>query len=647
MKRVLRACWHRSLGLHPALVIAMGLVCFSALVFGLTSVLDKKPAPTGVLHAEQVERLVLPGGSFAPAAQQLDPAALQGAWSTVQLPLTWAAPAASPGQTPAYITWLRIPLQALPVAADGLYLYLPRWQAEGRMAVYADTQLLYRSTGDLVLGGFNQPLWLALDADASQSRPHWLYLRIDSRVGAAGAVSSVWIGPAHVLWPRYQLRRWLQTGVAETLGRFFLGVGAFSLAIWLLRRDDRTYLLFALFTVLWVVRGLRFHWGADPLPLPVPWFGWLSINTGNALLVTWYVFVSSLVPTAPRWPVRALSGLLLASSVVTLPWVSGFAGLHALAPLPYLVTILAGVPSSVLMAWYAWRYRGREGIVAAAIGLLQVPVAAHDWMMQNFYLSPEDIYAWPFSTAGRLLMFSYVILTRFATAVSEVELANARLAERLREREAELAYSYEQLRSAQQRQVLSQERQRLMQDIHDGMGSQLMSALKVAEAGQLTEATMARVLRECIDDLKLTVDSLEPVEADLLLLLATLRYRMAPRLAGAGLHLVWEVVDVPPLDWLDPRSALHVLRILQEGISNILQHSGASTLRVTTTEADGGVLVCLVDNGRGFQAPPAEAAGHGLSNIFRRAQAIGGRVQWDRVAEGNRLRLWLPLHAKR
>ena len=142
------------------------------------------------------------------------------------------------------------------------------------------------------------------------------------------------------------------------------------------------------------------------------------------------------------------------------------------------------------------------------------------------------------------------------------------------------------------------------------------------------------------------MDSLEPVEADLLLLLATLRYRMAPRLAGTGLCLVWAVEDVPPLDWLDPRSALHVLRILQEGISNILQHAGASTLRVSTAEADDGVVVCLVDNGRGFLAPSPEAAGHGLSNMRRRAQAIGGHVRWDCVAEGNRLRLWLPLRVK-
>ncbi|RYY38484.1 histidine kinase, partial [archaeon] len=401
-------------------------------------------------------------------------------------------------------------------------------------------------------------------------RPQLLHLRIDSLANSGGTVSSLWVGEAADLLPRYRLRRMLQAGVVEVMGMSFLGLGGFALAVWVLRRE-RTYLLFALFTLLWVLRSQRFHVGLEPLAIPSAWFGWMTINAGNALLVTWYAFMSTLVPTAPRWPLRALWVLLLLSSALTLPLITSPALIQALAPLPYLVTNLAGIPALLLMAWAAWRYGGREGLVAASIGLLHLPVAVHDWMMQSYLVDPEHIYAWPFSTMARIGMFVYVILNRYVGAVTLAEQSSAMLAERLRAREKELAVSYEQLRNVQQRQLLSQERSRLMQDIHDGMGSQLMSALKVAEAGGLSEAQMALVLRECIDDLKLTVDSLESVEPDLLLLLATLRYRLAPRLHGAGLRLRWEVQDVPALDWLDPRSALHVLRILQEGISNILQ----------------------------------------------------------------------------
>ncbi|WP_010462616.1 sensor histidine kinase [Acidovorax radicis] len=597
-------------------------------------------APT-TLHVQDAQLIRGADGTFAPLPPVLD-VALPSQWESVALPHTWPQSLDLQTGAPPRVTWLQIRLDGLPPTQGGLVLYLPRWQTVGRIAVYGDDRLLYRSGGDVLWNGFNHPLWIPLDGDGLAPRPQMLRLRIDSLANAGGAVSSLWVGQGADLQLRYRLRRMFQTGVAEVMGMSFLGLGGFALAVWLLRRE-RTYLLFALFTLLWALRSQRFHVGLEPLPISSAWFGWMTINSGNALLVTWYAFMCTLVPTAPRWPVRVLLGFLLVSSALTLPLITHPTWIHALAPLPYLMTNLAGIPATLLMAWAAWRHGGREGLVAASIGLLHLPVAVHDWMMQSYLVSPEHIYAWPFSTMARIGMFLYVILNRYVGALLTAEQSNLVLAQRLRARESELAVSYEQLRSVQQRQLLSQERNRLMQDIHDGMGSQLMSALKVAESGGLNEAQMAQVLRECIDDLKLTVDSLESVEADLLLLLATLRYRLAPRLHGSGLQLRWEVEDVPALNWLDPRCALHVLRILQEGISNILQHANASELRVATGEADGGVYVLLEDNGRGFNHHPLNDVGRGLSNMARRAHAIGGWVAWDRLPGGTRFKLWLPL----
>lgn len=599
-----------------------------------------RSSPT-TLHVQTAQLTSGPGGTFAPLPPLLE-TALPTSWQSVALPHTWPQSLDLQTGAPPRVTWLQVRLDGLPATRGGLFLYLPRWQTVGRIAVYADNRLLYRSVGDVLWNGFNHPLWIPLDDKGMRPRPQLLRLRIDSLANAGGAVSSLWVGEEADLLPRYRLRRMLQTGVAEVMGMAFLGLGAFALAVWLLRRE-RTYLLFALFTLLWVLRSQRFHAGLEPLALSSAWFGWMTINAGNALLVTWYAFMCTLVPTAPRWPLRALLGFLLLSSALTLPLITHPAWIHALAPLPYFLTNLAGIPATLLMAWAAWRHGGREGLVAASIGFVHMPVAVHDWMMQSYLVNPEHIYAWPFSTMARIGMFLYVILNRYVGALATAEQSNAVLAQRLRAREIELAASYEQLRSVQHRQLLSQERHRLMQDIHDGMGSQLMSALKVAESGGLSEGQMAQVLRECIDDLKLTVDSLESVDADLLLLLATLRYRLAPRLQTSGLHLRWEVEDVPALDWLDARSALHVLRILQEGISNILQHAHASELRVATGEADGGVYVLLEDNGQGFRSQPLGGAGRGLSNMTRRAHAIGGQVAWTPLAAGMRLRLWLPL----
>ena len=214
----------------------------------------------------------------------------------------------------------------------------------------------------------------------------------------------------------------------------------------------------------------------------------------------------------------------------------------------------------------------------------------------------------------------------------------------LQARGAELTEIHLRLRESERRQILSQERQRLMQDMHDGVGFSLISALRVVEHGHLDEAAVTRVLRSCIDDLKLAIDSMEPVDADLLLLLATLRFRLGPGLEASGIRLKWEVQKVPALEWLEPPSALHILRILQEAFTNISRHAHATEIRVATYEQNDHVVVSVCDNGCGFLLPQqAESKGRGLPNQRHRAQAIGAELDWVSNSAGTCLALRLPV----
>jgi len=148
-----------------------------------------------------------------------------------------------------------------------------------------------------------------------------------------------------------------------------------------------------------------------------------------------------------------------------------------------------------------------------------------------------------------------------------------------------------------------------------------------------------------MDDLKLAIDSMESVDADLLLLLATLRFRLAPRIESAGLALRWEVQSVPALPWLDPSSALHILRIMQECVANVLRHTRASVISFRTAVEGQGVCVVIEDNGAGFDVHEAlRRSGRGLRNQQRRASAIGGVVSWESGSAGTRFKLWLPLY---
>jgi signal transduction histidine kinase len=251
-------------------------------------------------------------------------------------------------------------------------------------------------------------------------------------------------------------------------------------------------------------------------------------------------------------------------------------------------------------------------------------------------------------SALEMLLLAFALADRFIQirrkATDDVRLANVNLEQRLQAREAELAASHERLRKIEQQETVAKERQRMMQDMHDGLGSSLRTALLSVEKGHPADGAVAEVLQGCIDDLKLAIDSMEPVQADLLLLLATWRFRLDPRLDDTGISLLWEVTDVPALDWLDPKSALHILRILQEALTNIIKHTHATKIRVATRVDGDQVLVSITDNGQGFAVASAlKQGGKGLSNQMRRAQSIGAEVNWDSNDAGTCFTLRLPI----
>jgi signal transduction histidine kinase len=268
----------------------------------------------------------------------------------------------------------------------------------------------------------------------------------------------------------------------------------------------------------------------------------------------------------------------------------------------------------------------------------------HDWFLQSNHIDIESIYLGPYTNFVAFLLFLKIIFRRYLGAIDEVRKVNAGLAHRLEIREAELLKIYSSQRDTEHRLTLTNERQRMMEDMHDGMGSSLRTALLEIENGQLSVTMVADVLKDCIDDLKLAIDAMEPVQADLLLLMATLRFRLGPRLENAGLRLHWKIKDVPALDWIGPGDALHILRILQEAFTNIIKHTQATEICVTTGVENAWVIVRLTDNGTGFDVIRTLGnKGRGLGNQMRRATLIGAKIAWESSEAGTCLTLRLPI----
>lgn len=231
---------------------------------------------------------------------------------------------------------------------------------------------------------------------------------------------------------------------------------------------------------------------------------------------------------------------------------------------------------------------------------------------------------------------------RISRALAESQRLNALLEERVREKQGELERQFEALQRLTREAAVAEERRRLMADMHDGVGASLISTLSLVECGEASSQQVATALRECIDDLRLAIDSLEPADGELAPVLGGLRYRLEPRLKAQGITLDWQVQELPVLASLTPQNVLHVLRILQEAFTNVIKHARATRLRVGTKVGGGRVTIEVGDDGCGFDSVQP-AAGHGLANMRNRAKAIGGELQIEPGACGTTLSLSLPI----
>lgn len=197
----------------------------------------------------------------------------------------------------------------------------------------------------------------------------------------------------------------------------------------------------------------------------------------------------------------------------------------------------------------------------------------------------------------------------------------------------------------QQLEATLHERRRVLSDLHDGFGSQLLTSLHLLEKGQMASRDAALVLRECVDDLRLMIDAHEPAARNPATLLGMLRYRLQRRIEAAGLHMHWHIGDLPDSDILPSAQALDLLRILQETIANVLQHARARQIHVSLQRLQRHLEVAVEDDGCGFD-PSALSNGRGLSGMQRRAARLGADLTIEaREAGGTavRVRLRLPL----
>ncbi len=199
-----------------------------------------------------------------------------------------------------------------------------------------------------------------------------------------------------------------------------------------------------------------------------------------------------------------------------------------------------------------------------------------------------------------------------------------------------------------------QERRRLARDLHDGLGQELAVAKMVLDNMALQKSAQtpeeawneaSGIVDRAIQEVRTMSHLLHPPLLDEVGLLSALSWYVEGLTKRSGIETT---LDVQPPEF--PRLATEVetavFRIVQEALTNVFRHSGASKVWITLSQRDEAIVVAVRDDGKGICQRVAElqpdSVGVGIGGMTQRVKEFGGELRLANAHPGTLVELIIP-----
>ena len=470
----------------------------------------------------------------------------------------------------------------------------------------------------------------------------------------SGFLDRIWVGPDELLRPSYNLRTLIFVTLPVVFSSWQAILAVILGIMWVMRRHEPAYGVLAAAMAVGVGQAfLQTPMGGDAALQAQrdPDFVRTDRKRAGADI---RVAVRGL-EMAALWldPVRSRR-----AAGAGRPVRKSGAGARAV---PVLAVPMVGI-SLVIMAVVTARSTLKRPNVAGLLLGCAVTIMLTCWiadLLSVFQMTPNRIFVSRLSYSVMLVAIGAGLTWRFARALNQVDGFAGRLVTQVREAEEKLKASFVREEERARAAALARERTRLMRDLHDGLGGQLVSIVALSERGN-GSAGIGEAARAALKDLRLVIDSMDDIGGDLMLALGSWRERAMAQLRPHDIALDWRAVTaqgLPVHPELRPWHVIQIVRLLDEAVTNAVKHANARRITVrieTLAGADGLDRGCITveDDGKGFEiAPDGAAAGaikaaRGLRNMRSRAARCGAELELSSCAQGTdqgtRVRLTLP-----
>lgn len=459
----------------------------------------------------------------------------------------------------------------------------------------------------------SRPLLVRLPVDGSPTR---IDITLEGSDILRGYISKLWIGERKELEPYYNQQHMTTIGFRKFMSYWLLLLAIVMALLWTLRRQEVSYGLFAVIAAWQVINNLPII--IDNSLLTVEWFR-IAYLSGFWKAVILVPFAYSFTKTHSPLPIRFFFILcLMASLSSALVPNALFLPIEKYLLIP--IACLHLIWSIALITRAAWRGQLQSALVLVTL-LMATAFALHDILIIFAYLKNRSNFLLIYAFLPMLSTICIILVFQFVQSQTQIDNMRSTLKKRLDKREKQLQAAFDREQKIQHQRTITDERQRIIADMHDGLGGQLMSIIASANSSAVDNQAISHHARQALTDLRLMILSLDNAYQDLVGLLAAFRDRAQNQCESFEVDFIWEAQALPEIETLSPETSANMLRILQEALQNALRHSGASSITLRATGDDeGGLTISLTDNGQGDAN--VRESGRGMHTMHRRALSI-------------------------
>lgn len=454
-------------------------------------------------------------------------------------------------------------------------------------------------------------------ADIKQEKNH-LYIKVVAFANEYGLLGNIMVSDRNTIYSIHQ-NTLLKTVHIYLFSGVLAGVYAlFMLLVWLKRRD-KVFFWGGAICFVWAIASMNFY-VVNAIFSDLVWEKLMLISM-NSLPILFFLFIRRLndQPFTSKYEGNVLIG---AAAIILSMIVTPQSHLIAISQIMQVYAItwaFVGV-FHLFRSWFKFKKSSQLLMISAFLTMGVCGI--HDVLIQLHIIETGQAFWFGYSVPIVLLLIGYLLVRRFLQAVQQSEELNQDLESRVQKAHDKIESDYEKILILETEQASNHERERIYRNLHDDMGSKLLSLVYEAENEEVSQ-----LARGAMNDLRAIVSKKPKKDYLLNDMLNQWRTDCERRCSYAHFKFNWLQNSMPKLHLLNTDEYQNCLSLQAEAISNIIKHSNGNTITIGINNRFNYLQVSIFDNGN-YNNLTLWQEGRGISSMRFRVKQLHGKIRW-------------------